>query len=100
MLLNLAYLDTPTPMNSQILKSLLVLIALLPNLLLAAESKPLQSSTSLANAPAAQILPLDHIVAVVNEEVITRHDLDERYARAVQQLESRKTPLTWLNILE
>lgn len=100
MFLNLAYLDTPTPMNSQILKSCLLIFALLPNLLFAAESKPAPADSNPPAASASQIQPLDHIVAVVNDDVITRHDLDERYARAVQQLESRKTPLPPRKILE
>lgn len=87
-------------MNSITLKSYLVLFALLPNLLFAAENQPLQKSTDLSSSTAAKIQPIDHIVAVVNEDVITRHDLDKRYARAVQQLESRKTPLPPHDVLE
>ena len=87
-------------MNSQTLKSCLVIFALLPNLLFAAEGKPSTADSNPPAASASQIQPLDHIVAVVNDDVITRHDLDERYARAVQQLESRKTPLPPRKILE
>ncbi|ARU30564.1 molecular chaperone SurA [Sulfuriferula sp. AH1] len=87
-------------MNSQTLKSCLVIFALLPNLLFAAEGKPSPTNSNPPAASASQIQPLDHIVAVVNDDVITRHDLDERYARAVQQLESRKTPLPPRKILE
>jgi peptidyl-prolyl cis-trans isomerase SurA len=82
-------------MKSKTLKSCLILFALLPNLLFAAEG-----ASSPPAAPAAQIVPLDSIVAVVNEDVITRHDLDERYARAVKQLEARKTPLPPRAVLE
>ena len=120
MFLNLAYLDTPIPMNSQILKSCLILFALLPNLLYAADLlSPAASSTPPSNAfiqalaasppPTADpssatgkapIEQLDHIIAVVNDDIITRHELDERYDRAVQQLESRKTPLPPHDVLE
>lgn len=96
--LNLAYLDTPTPMNSPIFKSCLVLLALLPTLLFAADNIPLH--TSQTKSATSQIQPVDSIVAVVNDDVITRHELDNRYARAVQQLESRKIALPARDVLE
>jgi peptidyl-prolyl cis-trans isomerase SurA len=42
---------------------------------------------------AAQPLEADHIVAVVNSEVITRHDLDTRLESALRQLRAQGTPL-------
>lgn len=107
-------------MNSITLKSLLFLVGLLPGLLFAADdASPATAPTvsaPAANAPtdavapagsastgkdsAAQPADLDHIIAVVNDDVITRHDLDERYDRAVQQLESRKIPLPPHKVLE
>ena len=43
---------------------------------------------------------LDRIVAVVNNEVITRGDLDERYRFASQQLQQQGTPLPPRDVLE
>ncbi|MHB1676105.1 MAG: peptidylprolyl isomerase [Sulfuriferula sp.] len=101
------------------LKFCLFLFALLPNLLFAADHTPPAISVNPAAsapppstaAPAASAatsnqagaqspIQLDHIIAVVNDDVITRHDLDERYARAVQQLEARKIPLPPRDVLE
>lgn len=77
-------------MNSSLLKAGLFLIALMPGLPYAADNT---TATNSKSAAASQIQPIDYIVAVVNDEVITRHDLDGRYARAVQQLNSKKIPL-------
>ena len=60
------------------------LIALLSNPLAAQE---------LRFVPAAK--PIDHIVAVVNEDVITRQELDDAVANALQPL--RSTAITLLN---
>jgi peptidyl-prolyl cis-trans isomerase SurA len=52
-------------------------------------------------APAhAAVLPLDHIVAVVNDEVITRQELDKRYSEVVASLARQKTPLPRREVLE
>ncbi len=48
----------------------------------------------------AAITPLDHIVAVVNEEVITRQELARRYDEVVQNLTRQKTPLPSRAVLE
>lgn len=58
------------------------------------------------NAPAAQaqkaraIVTIDRIVAVVNDEVITRLDLDERTKLAMKQLQQQGTPLPPVAVLE
>ena len=58
------------------------------------------------NVPAAevqkprQVIAIDRIVAVVNDEVITRLDLDERTRLAVRQLQQQGTPLPPLPVLE
>ncbi|MFN7086614.1 MAG: peptidylprolyl isomerase [Burkholderiales bacterium] len=58
------------------------------------------------NAPAAevqkprQVITIDRIVAVVNDEVITRLDLDERTRLAARQLQQQGTPLPPLPVLE
>jgi peptidyl-prolyl cis-trans isomerase SurA len=48
----------------------------------------------------AAVLPLDHIVAVVNDEVITRHELARRYDEVVRNLARQKTPLPPREVLE
>ncbi len=48
----------------------------------------------------AAVIPLDHIVAVVNDEVITRQELDKRYAEVVKSLSKQNTPLPPQNVLE
>ena len=48
----------------------------------------------------AAVLPLDHIVAVVNDEVITYRELSKRYAEVVQNLSRQNTPLPPRDVLE
>ena len=60
----------------------------------AAESKPDQAQT----APGAQLV--DRIVAVVNTEVITQFDLNDRMHIVLQQLKKRGTPLPPREVLE
>ncbi len=43
--------------------------------------------------PQKQVAPIDHIIAVVNDDVITRHELDDRLSIAVRQLKKQGTPL-------
>ncbi len=89
-------------MNSTLLKSCLALLAFLPSLLFAADlpSPDATPASTTEHAAAPTPVPLDYIVAVVNDDVITRHDLDERYARAVQQLNDRKIALPPHDVLE
>ena len=47
-----------------------------------------------------QVVVLDRIVAVVNNEVITRADLDERYRFTTLQLKQQGTPLPPREVLE
>jgi peptidyl-prolyl cis-trans isomerase SurA len=86
-------------MKSNKFKLLFALLVCLPVIAFAANNAPLQLSSELG-ASASKVEPLDHIVAVVNDEVITQHDLDARYQRAVAQLESRKTPLPPRDVLQ
>lgn len=46
------------------------------------------------------ITTLDHIVAVVNDEVITRQELNRRYQETVRGLSKQNTPLPPRNVLE
>ena len=48
----------------------------------------------------AAVLPLDHIVAVVNDEVITRQELARRYDEVVRNLSQQNTPLPPREALE
>lgn len=49
---------------------------------------------------ARDIVTLDRIVAVVNDEVITRQDLDRRISMTMKQLESRNTAIPPADVLE
>ncbi|MHB1145127.1 MAG: peptidylprolyl isomerase [Thiobacillus sp.] len=48
----------------------------------------------------AAVQPLDHIVAIVNDEVITRQELAGRYQEVVQNLSRQNTPLPPREVLE
>ena len=48
----------------------------------------------------AAVQPLDHIVAIVNDEVITRQELAKRYTEVSQSLARQKTPLPPREVLE
>jgi peptidyl-prolyl cis-trans isomerase SurA len=48
----------------------------------------------------AAVQPLDHIVAIVNDEIITRQELAKRYQEVVQNLSRQNTPLPPREILE
>ena len=57
------------------------------------------AASSLMPARAA-VVPLNHIVAIVNDEVITRQELAKRYDEVVQNLSRQKTPLPPRTVLE
>jgi peptidyl-prolyl cis-trans isomerase SurA len=48
----------------------------------------------------ADVTGLDHIVAVVNDELITRQELDRRYQEVVRNLARQNTPLPPRDVLE
>ncbi|MCL5060026.1 MAG: peptidylprolyl isomerase, partial [Candidatus Thermoplasmatota archaeon] len=48
----------------------------------------------------AAVQPLDHIVAVVNDEIITRQELARRYDEVVKNLSRQNTPLPPREVLE
>jgi len=50
--------------------------------------------------PAKQIQPIDEIMVIVNDDVITRHELDARLATVVSQLKKQGTPLPEASALE
>ena len=53
-----------------------------------------------AQQPARRIVLLDRIVAVVNEDVITRRDLDDRIKVVTNQLRQQSTPIPPADALE
>ena len=53
-----------------------------------------------AQAPASRVVQLDRIVAVVNEDVITRRDLDDRVKVVTMQLREQGTPAPPVDVLE
>ena len=48
----------------------------------------------------AAVQPLDHIVAIVNDEIITRQELTRRYQEVAQNLARQNTPLPPRDVLE
>ncbi|MFA7238908.1 MAG: peptidylprolyl isomerase [Sulfuricellaceae bacterium] len=58
------------------------------------------STSAMARADEAKIQLVDRIVAVINSEVITQHELGERLKIAMQQLSRRNIPLPPREILE
>lgn len=50
--------------------------------------------------PQLQVATIDSVVAVVNEDVITRHELDDRLRTVIAQLKKQGTPLPEQGVLE
>ena len=50
--------------------------------------------------PQMQVATIDGVVAVVNEDVITRHELEERLRTVISQLKKQGTPLPEQSVLE
>lgn len=50
--------------------------------------------------PQQQVAEIDSVVAVVNDDVITRYELDDRLRLVVRQLQKQGTPLPALPVLE
>ncbi len=66
------------------------------------ETIPLQEETEPAQEVTVlnQVVPIDHIVAVVNEEVITRNELNDLIESTVKQLQKQGTQLPPYDVLE
>lgn len=66
------------------------------------KNAPAQQNPAVAPAPpqAKGVLQLDRIVAVVNDEVITQFELDDRMGRVVRQLQQQGTPLPPPDVLK
>ena len=60
----------------------------------------LLAATTLLPAAHAAVQSLDHIVAIVNDEVITRQELARRYQEVVRNLSRQNTPLPPREVLE
>jgi peptidyl-prolyl cis-trans isomerase SurA len=60
----------------------------------------LNASFAFAAEAPKQLLPIDNIVVVVNDDVITRHELDTRLSVVVSQLKKQGTPLPEAATLE
>jgi peptidyl-prolyl cis-trans isomerase SurA len=58
------------------------------------------AASALLPAAHAAVQPLDHIVAIVNDEVITRQELSRRYQEVVRNLSRQNTPLPPRDVLE
>ncbi|HEU0282717.1 MAG TPA: peptidylprolyl isomerase [Gallionella sp.] len=67
-------------------------------------AKPAPASSAIAAPhkpdPQKQVAVIDWVVAVVNDDVITRKELDERLRVAVRQLQKQGTPLPAPEVLE
>jgi len=50
--------------------------------------------------PQKQVATIDSVVAVVNDDVITRHELDEKMITVIAQLKKRSIPLPEQSVLE
>jgi peptidyl-prolyl cis-trans isomerase SurA len=61
---------------------------------------PMEESTKQPKDAQQQVGNIDSVVAVVNDDVITRYELDERVREVVQQLKNRDTPLPPADVLE
>ncbi|HEX5362660.1 MAG TPA: peptidylprolyl isomerase [Gallionella sp.] len=55
---------------------------------------------AVASDPQKQVAVIDAVVAVVNDDVITRHELDDKLAVVVRQLQKQGTPLPAPDLLE
>ena len=70
----------------------------------AAMAKPAQASPTIAEPhqldPQKQVAVIDSVVAVVNDDVITRQELNDRLNVVVRQLQKQGTPLPAQDVLE
>lgn len=73
--------------SKKVLQALLLVFALSVSIVRAAETE-------------AQARPIDQIMVVVNDDVITRHELDARIDVVVAQLKKQGTPLPEIAVLE
>ncbi len=65
-----------------------------------ADTSPAKASARPVSDPQQQVGDIDSIAAVVNEDVITRYELDDRVREVVRQLRKQDTPLPPTDMLE
>ena len=65
-----------------------------------ADTSPVKTATKPVSNPQQQVGDIDSVVAVVNEDVITRYELDDRVREVVRQLQKQDTPLPAADVLE
>lgn len=65
-----------------------------------ADASPVKTATKPVSDPQQQVGDIDSVVAVVNEDVITRYELDDRVREVVRQLQKQDTPLPAADVLE
>jgi len=83
------------------MKLLMICCALFaPQFLYAAEMLSAKAPTRPVYDSQQQVGDIDSIAAVVNEDVITRYELDERVREVVRQLRKQDTPLPPTDMLE
>ena len=63
-------------------------------------TSPVLAAEQAAIDPQKQVATIDTVVAVVNEDVITRHELDDRLHAVEAQLKKQGTPLPEQSVLE
>ena len=63
-------------------------------------ASPVLAAGQQATDPQQQVAMIDSVAAVVNDDVITRHELDERLRTVISQLRKQGTPLPEESVLE
>ncbi len=66
----------------------------------AGSAPPAGKSIRQAQDPQQQVADIDSVVAVVNDDVITRNELDDRVREVVRQLQRQNTPLPAEDVLQ
>jgi len=66
----------------------------------AGSAPPAGKSIGQAHDPQQQVADIDSVVAVVNDDVITRNELDDRVREVVRQLHTQNTPLPAEDVLQ
>jgi len=81
------------------IKLLLIWCALFATQIVYAANQLSNTSAKQVSGPQQQVGNIDSIAAVVNDDVITRYELDERVREVVSQLKKQDTPLPGADVL-